>query len=789
MSTRTFVMVVALAVAPVAKGEVLVELIPDNPAPYTGGESLIVDVWLHSEVSFDVRLQDIQFDFSDSDPALALNPTLTFDYSSIPDGAGYHERHPELLVPWTANWLECVCPELFLPLPAGGSLHIGSIGLRLPTVAGAYRLDALNAAEPDPSRGAMLNVRGPIWRAFTGELTGGSFEFVVTPAIPTLSAWGTITLSLLLLGLGAVIIVRRHRNLERRMSACPVDKRRGIGADVRVIGICATAFCLGLPETLLAQPAPIPSEIVVVRIDSGAVSATGAGADPVVVHSEVVSVSGGPWMRLHFQQVQLSGSSSRGNESVLRITSLEDGAVQVLDSLALTRWGNTSAYFNGDAVLIELLAYPGTGANRVVIEKIVAGVQSELDSAANMCGDDNRVSSTDPRAGRIIPLGCTAFLFNDQPRCLLTAGHCPYFGGMDCVEFNVPLSDCDGSVNHPGPEDQYPIDQASIQYQITTDPFLGPGDDWSYFGVFDNTNTGLSPLEAQGASYQLVEIVPNADGTTLRITGYGLDKTPPGCCDAPACTTCGAPACGSVQRNEDSQTEQRDSGPYQAKVGTTVKYVIDTEGGSSGSAVEHVSDGLVYAIHTHGNCAATGVNKGTAVDHPGLQGALACPTGVCAEDGGGCCLPGGSCVETLDPCCTARGGTAQGPGTTCSPTGACCFPDDPCQVGTDECCTSAGGSFLGTGTNCVGAGACCLGGGSCNDLDECDCDAQGGNHLGAGTTCAATGACCLPPDPRHPLGWCVQRNECYCDFRGGLFQSGETCPYPCPTQQGPQHGG
>ncbi len=294
---------------------------------------------------------------------------------------------------------------------------------------------------------------------------------------------------------------------------------------------------LGLGQMLLAQPAPIRSEIVVVSIDSGMVSATGTASDPVVVHSEVVSVPGAPWIRLHFQQVQLSRSSSAGNESFLRITSLEDGAVQVLDSLALTRWRNTSAYFNGDAVLIELLAYPGTGANRVAIEKIVAGVQSELDSAASICGADDRVSSTDPRAGRIIPIGCTAFLFNGHPRCLLTAGHCPFFGGMDCVEFNVPLSDCDGSVNHPGPEDQYPIDQASIQYQITTDPFLGTGDDWSSFGVFDNTNTGLSPLEAQGASYQLVQIVPNADGSTLRITGYGTDESPLGCCNPPACTT------------------------------------------------------------------------------------------------------------------------------------------------------------------------------------------------------------------------------------------------------------
>jgi hypothetical protein len=86
-------------------------------------------------------------------------------------------------------------------------------------------------------------------------------------------------------------------------------------------------------------------------------------------------------------------------------------------------------------------------------------------------------------------------------------------------------------------------------------------------------------------------------------------------------------------------------------------------------------------------------------------------------------------------------------------------------------------------------GACCLGNGSCQYLHECECDAQGGDYWGTGTTCATTGACCLPPNPHHPLGWCVQRNECFCDFWGGLFQAGETCPYSCPTQHGPQPGG
>ena len=115
--------------------------------------------------------------------------------------------------------------------------------------------------------------------------------------------------------------------------------------------------------------------------------------------SHLVQVQATPWLRLYFGDVQLSGSPSAGNGSFLRITSQTDGGVQVLDSLALADWGNTSGYFNGEAVLIELLARAGTGANRVVVEKVVAGIQSELDDPLTSCGPtDDRVPSSDPRS-------------------------------------------------------------------------------------------------------------------------------------------------------------------------------------------------------------------------------------------------------------------------------------------------------------------------------------------------------------------------------------------------------
>jgi hypothetical protein len=212
-----------LAVVPGAKGEVavVVDLVPDNPGPYTGGEALTVDVWLHSEVSFDAYLDGVQLDFSDSDPGLSLDATFTFDLSAIPIDRGDYTIIPELPVPHVGVQHDGpISPENMLPLPAGGSLHIGSLGLQLPINHGVYRLDALNVAVPEEWLGAIIVTRlfpgGEFWRAFTGEITGGTFDFVVSdPPIPTVSEWGLMVMTLLLLVVGSVTITRRRRSITR----------------------------------------------------------------------------------------------------------------------------------------------------------------------------------------------------------------------------------------------------------------------------------------------------------------------------------------------------------------------------------------------------------------------------------------------------------------------------------------------------------------------------------------------------------------------------------------------
>lgn len=192
------------------------------------------------------------------------------------------------------------------------------------------------------------------------------------------------------------------------------------------IRACTVIVCLPIGTSVLGQPAPIPTQNVAVLIDSGLVSASVGGSNPVVVFSQVITVEGAPWVRLYFREVQLGATAVGSNKAFIRITSLEDGAEQSLDSNTLARWRNSSAYFNGEHVLVELLSFPKTTASRIVIDRIEAGIQNGGGAGCSgSCGDvDDRVFSDDPRAGRVMPIGCTAFLFNGQANGLITAGHC-----------------------------------------------------------------------------------------------------------------------------------------------------------------------------------------------------------------------------------------------------------------------------------------------------------------------------------------------------------------------------
>lgn len=371
--------------------------------------------------------------------------------------------------------------------------------------------------------------------------------------------------------------------------------------------ILALVTLAGAPAALaqqdvLTQPAPLASRMVAFEeIDSGQVAHPGTEPGAAVVFSAVVAADDSTWIRLEFDEVRLSGSREGGNTSFLRITSLTDGHAQILDRVGIVQWKLTSAYFNGDAVLVELVAYPGTGSNRVRMSRAVASEPEAL--PRSICGTtDDRVLSYDNRSARVLPVGCTGWTISDCNSCMLTAGHCQ--GGLSVIQFNVPLSSSSGSIRNPPPEDQYAVDSSSVQ----GNGGAGVGNDWAYYGVFPNSNTGLTPYQAYGVAHNLV-LPPPASGNA-RVTGYGTTSSPV------------SPTWNQVQKTH--------AGAYTTFSGTSIGYRMDTTGGNSGSPVIHETTGNAIGIHTHGGCTSTGGNNwGTGANHAALQAALASPKGVC----------------------------------------------------------------------------------------------------------------------------------------------------------------
>ncbi len=363
-------------------------------------------------------------------------------------------------------------------------------------------------------------------------------------------------------------------------------------------------FVLAGAAPALAQTAPLRSHEVPWKSDSGSIASPVSG-DARAVYSTAVFVPRASWLRLRFGAIELPGRVEEGRGSYLKITSLRDGKSQVLNAVSAAQWVGTSAYFNGDAVSVELMAYPGTGANRVVIRSVIAG--DDVGGAGDtICGPtDDRTLSSDPRSARHYPEGCSSWLFNDTNRTFITAGHCGVTAG-DVQEFNVPLSNANGSVVHPGPEDQYVVDPTSVQFANIT-----LGADYTYFACFPNSNTGMTAFQKQGQYYTLATSVPAVSGQVLRITGFGVTSS-------------------GVAPLPWSQVQKTHTGPYTQFTGSVVYHQVDTTGGNSGSAVENLTNNTVIAIHTNAGCTAgSGSNSACGLNYAGLQSALAAPRTLC----------------------------------------------------------------------------------------------------------------------------------------------------------------
>ena len=294
-----------------------------------------------------------------------------------------------------------------------------------------------------------------------------------------------------------------------------------------------------------------------------------SGGDAQLMYSGKIAVDEVPWIRLVFSDANL------GNNSYVVITSLLDGGKQILNSISIGQWQYTSAYFNGNAVSVELFVAPGDEGVFLSLDNIIVGEWANGSLLESICGPtDDRIPSNDPAAGRVMSIGCTGWIIASGIH--VTAGHC-LGSGAAVLQFNVPLSLPNGTTQNPPPEDQYSID---ISSQLGTNG--GIGNDWGVFTVFDNSNTGLQPIVAQGAAFIMAQdYLPDS----IRITGYGVDD-------------------GTA-----NQTQQTHVGPNAGSSGTTMRYRTDTTGGNSGSPVIDWLTGFAVGAHTHGGCNSTGGNN------------------------------------------------------------------------------------------------------------------------------------------------------------------------------------
>jgi hypothetical protein len=380
-----------------------------------------------------------------------------------------------------------------------------------------------------------------------------------------------------------------------------------------VVALTAAASREAIAQTTLDRPV---GRLMPYALDSGSVSNP---ADfSAQVFAEPVTKAGSRWLRLYF-----GPATALKAGTFIRITSTADGEVQQLDSATLPEWGGTSAYFNGDTVIVELVAGPATTGNRLSLAHVAIPnpVAEPLDGSAlcGVCGADERGPSDELWTGRLLPTGCTASVWNPTS-CLVSAGHC--VEQTMVVQFNVPGSNPDCTLNHPPVADQFPI--LDVEFVDA-----GIGHDWSVLLPGPN-GLGELPYDRYGQLRPIADSLPGAN-EPVTVWGYGVDGT---------CAL--------------SQTQQTSGGATTGVFTDHYEFDVDVSGGNSGSALVH--DGRIIAVVTH--CDPDCPNSATRVD----QGSFAAARGLLCGPSLDFAFPDGL-PATLDPQAETQVRIIVGPGT------------------------------------------------------------------------------------------------------------------------------
>src|SRR5262245_19463172 len=340
---------------------------------------------------------------------------------------------------------------------------------------------------------------------------------------------------------------------------------------------CIAVSCVSTAVTFADRLPVVPVGVATdYALDSGAWS--NSGADFATLFSDEVSLPHAAWLRLYFDEVQLDGGS------FVRMTSMTDGEQQALDAGGLALWSNSSAYFNGDRVLLELVVAPGATA-RVSLGRAAYEAAQDVPGQSGMtrgepgtcgiCSADDRALSDLDSACRLMPAGCSATVYTSNS-CLVSAGHCAVDGLV--AQFRVPASLADCTVVNPPVADQFPV--LGFDFQNA-----GLGADWSVMTTGPN-NLGQKAFQRYGKLRRIAPAFASA-GDPVNIWGFGMDAT---------CT-----------RN---RVQQQSVGSIVSRSGSYYFFNADIHVGSSGSGV--TKDGRIIAVVTH--CSPNCPNAGTRVD-------------------------------------------------------------------------------------------------------------------------------------------------------------------------------
>ncbi len=297
-----------------------------------------------------------------------------------------------------------------------------------------------------------------------------------------------------------------------------------------------------------------------------------------VVFTEIVHTADAAWTRLFFGDVELDFGSR------LRVTSMFDGEVQELDAAALDMWSNSTAYFNGDTVLLELIAAPNTQRNSVSLDRVqVEVIGAQQIGLCGICGSDSRVPSDVNFAGRLMNPGvCSAAVMNTNS-CLVSAGHC-LSGSSQVIQFNVPNSLGNCNLQMPPQADQFPITESILTNQ-------GVGADWAVMTTGTN-GLGQTIYDRYG-EYRPIRPTPVSLGASVQVWGYGQSLT---------CTL--------------NHVQQRSDGSITGASTHTYSHTADTTGGNSGSAILHNDE--IIGVVTHCPCP----NTANRIDSPQFAAAI-----------------------------------------------------------------------------------------------------------------------------------------------------------------------